>query len=219
MSMYRDRVAAGRALAVELANYAGRSDTLVLALPRGGVPVAFEIAQKLKLPLDVLVVRKLGAPGQKELAMGAIASGGAVVLNPTVTRYFADDAVDEAVERERSELLRRELAYRNKQPFPKLEGRTIIVVDDGAATGATMRVAVRALHSLHANKIVVALPVAAADAVELLREAADSVVCLYTPQSFEAVGQWYEIFDQVSDQEVLDLLKRARAESPLGAEP
>lgn len=211
MTVFADRAAAGQALAHRLRDYANRHDTIVLALPRGGVPVAYEVARALKLSLDVLVVRKLGAPNQPELAMGAIASGGVVVLNPDVVRYFSDDKelVDAVIDRERSELERRERIYRKGRAPLAIDARTVIVIDDGAATGATMRAAVQALRKLHAREIVVALPTASREAQADLQQVADRVVCLQTPMSFMAVGQWYEVFDQTSDKQVTDLLAQA----------
>jgi predicted phosphoribosyltransferase len=214
MTVFVDRTAAGQALVPLLRDYAKRPDAIVLALPRGGVPVAYVVARALKLPLDVLVVRKLGAPNQRELAMGAIAAGGVVVLNPEVTRWFADDQalIDEVIARERVELERRELAYRSGRPPLSIRGKTAIVVDDGAATGATMRAAVQALRQLQPKEIVVALPTASQKAEADLRQAADRVLCLQTPMLFDAVGQWYAVFDQTTDREVIELLARANAE-------
>lgn len=213
MTVFRDRQAAGQALAGVLHDYAGRDDAIVLALPRGGVPVAHAAALELKLPLDVLIVRKLGAPNQPELAMGAIAAGGVVVFNPEVMRWFADDKalVNEIIAHERHELERRERAYRGTRPALDVSGKTVIVIDDGAATGATMRAAVQALRKLHAQQIIVALPTASQEAVADLEQEADQVRCLQTPVSFTAVGQWYEVFDQTSDREVTELLAQVQA--------
>lgn len=206
----KDRRAAGRALAEALESHAG-SDAIVLALPRGGVPVAFEIAEALGLGLDLLLVRKLGTPGQPELAMGAIASGGARVLNPDIVAALSiDDATIDTTERqERHELERREHAYRGDQPPPPIKGRTVIIVDDGLATGATMRAAIAALRALQPGRIVVAVPVAPPDTIGALEQEADEVVCLATPWPFGAIGQFYRDFGQVSDDEVRDLLARA----------
>ena len=211
--MFADRTDAGRSLAASLKAHAGAADTLVLGLPRGGVPVAFEIAQSLKLPLDVLVVRKLGLPWQPELAMGAIASGGALVRNEEVVRYLGDraDAFEAVRAREQAELERRERDYRGDRPPLAMRGRTGILVDDGLATGATMEAAVRSLRALGARRVVVAVPVASAEARERIGEVADEVVCLATPMSFSAVGQWYADFGQTEDTEVRDLLDRAHA--------
>ena len=211
--IYVDRADAGHALAESLLAWRAAPDTVVLALPRGGVPVAYEVASALALPLDVLVVRKLGLPSQPELAMGAIASGGAIVLNRDVLRHLrgGDDALESVRARETAELLRRERQYRGDQPPLEMSGRTAIVVDDGLATGATMEAAVRALAALGAKRIIVAVPVASVEARERVATVADEVVCPYTPEYFSAVGQWYRDFDQTSDEEVRDLLQRARA--------
>lgn len=211
LRVFHDRAEAGRALAGRLGEYARRPDALVLGLPRGGVPVAAPIASALGLPLDVLVVRKLGAPGQPELAVGAIAAG-VIVRNPDVARWFATDprVIDAIVERERAELERRERLYRPGSPPLAIAGKTVLLVDDGAATGASMRAAVAALRALRAALIVVALPTASAEACDALRRDADRVVCLQTPRSFSAVGEWYERFDQTTDREVIDLLRTQR---------
>jgi putative phosphoribosyl transferase len=212
MKMFADRQDAGRRLALKLQSFASQPQTIVLALPRGGVPVAAEISRALFLPLDVLVVRKLGAPGQPELAMGAIAQvagqKSAIVMNPEVRDYFADqsDLVDAIAKREQQELQRREQLYRGNQPSQKTKDHTVILVDDGAATGATMRAAVQALRALQAKQIVVALPVCSLDAEQALRAEADSVVCLEVPREFYAVGQWYDDFRQTADEEVQRLL-------------
>jgi predicted phosphoribosyltransferase len=211
--VYIDRADAGRALAESLAGWRLAADAVVLALPRGGVPVAYEVASALGLPLDVLVVRKLGLPSQPELAMGAIASGGAMVLNPDVLRYLrgGDDALESVRASETAELLRRERQYRGDQPPLEMSGRTAIVVDDGLATGATMEAAVRSLSALGAKRIIVAVPVASVEARDRVATVADEVVCPYTPEYFSAVGQWYRDFGQTSDEEVRDLLQRAHA--------
>ena len=217
LRVFHDRTEAGRALAARLGEYARRPDALVLGLPRGGVPVAHAIAAALELPLDVLVVRKLGAPGQPELAIGAIAAG-VVVRNPEVGGWFAGDRrmIDATVERERAELARRERLYRANSPPLALEGRTVLLVDDGAATGASMRAAVAVARALHAGFVVVALPTASSEACRALRREADRVVCLQVPPSFNAVGEWYEQFDPTTDREVIDLL-RARSAAPPAA--
>ena len=209
--VFEDRVEAGRALARLLLDYRAATDAIVLALPRGGVPVGFEVAQALGLPLDVLVVRKLGLPGQPELAMGAIASGGALVLNEDVLR-FADGreaALEQVRRREQVELERRERQYRGARPPLQMAGRTGILVDDGLATGATMEVAVRALRGLGATHIVVAVPVTSREARDRIAAVADEVVCLEVPMFFSAVGQWYRDFGQTSDAEVGELLAQA----------
>jgi predicted phosphoribosyltransferase len=211
--VFADRTDAGRALARALEAHRGGTDTLVLGLPRGGVPVACEIARALALPLDVLVVRKLGLPWQPELAMGAIASGGALVLNDEVVRHLGGRMHEfEAVRaREQAELERRERKYRGDRPPLDIRGRTGILVDDGLATGATMQAAVRALRALGAARVVVAVPVASPEARDRIAAVADEVVCLAAPMFFSAVGQWYADFGQTEDAEVQDLLARAHA--------
>ena len=211
--IFQDRTDAGRQLAEELLSYAGRDDVIVLALPRGGVPVAFEVAQRLGVPLDVFVVRKLGVPGHEELAMGAIASGGIRVLNEDVL-YVLPDAqsiVEMVTAIEREELKRRERDYRSDRPAPEVRGRTVILVDDGLATGATMRAAAAALRQQGAAKIIVAVPVGAPSSCHEIRSAADEVVCLQTPGSFMGVGQYYEDFSQTTDEEVRELLAQANS--------
>jgi predicted phosphoribosyltransferase len=217
LRVFHDRTEAGRALAARLAEYARRPDAIVLGLPRGGVPVAHAIAAALALPLDVLVVRKLGAPGQPEFAVGAIATG-VVVRNPEVAGWFTGDprVIDAIVERERAELERRERLYRANLPPLALDGKTVLLVDDGAATGASMRAAVALSRALRAASVVVALPTASAEACRALRHEADRVVCLQTPPSFNAVGEWYERFDQTTDREVIDLLRAQPAVPPVG---
>jgi len=217
---FQDRTDAGRALAVLLTRYQADANAIVLALPRGGVPVGYEVATALGLPLDVLVVRKLGMPSQPELAMGAVASGGAVVLNADVLRYLpaGSNAVEQVKARELQELARREKSYRGDRPALQMRGRTGIVVDDGLATGATMEAAVRALRSLDAERIVVAVPVTSVEARERIAAVADEVVCLQAPPFFSAVGQWYERFDQTEDDEVRELLARSRAALAAGNE-
>jgi len=214
--IYQDRVDAGRALARALVSFDGASDAIVLGLPRGGVPVASEIAHALGLPLDVLVVRKLGLPWQPELAMGAIASGGAVVLNEDVLEHAAgrEDLVEQVKRRELAELARREREFRGTRPPVAVAGRTAIVVDDGLATGATMEAAVRALRTLGAARVVVAVPVASVEARQRIAALADETVCLETPPYFSAVGQWYRDFDQTSDSEVSRLLAASRQDMP-----
>jgi predicted phosphoribosyltransferase len=211
MTIYADRVDAGRRLAGALTEYAGREDVLVLGLPRGGVPVAAEVAKALDAPLDVMIVRKLGAPWQPELAMGAIASGNVQLLNEQVVRMLGidDGTIEEIAEREGRELARRERAYRGDQPPFDAAGRQVILVDDGMATGATMRAAVAAVRALAPARVIVAVPTAALDTCELVRAEADRVVCLDTPEPFMAVGCWYRNFDQTSDAEVRDLLAEA----------
>ena len=208
---FRDRVEAGRLLAKQLTKYARRSDVLVLALPRGGVPVAFEVAQALHAPLDVYVVRKLGVPGHEELAMGAIASGGVRVLNGSVIESLGipDASIDAVAAREFRELQRRERAYRAGRAAPDVQGRTVILVDDGIATGSTMRAAVEALRQLEAARVVVATPTAASSTVREMRPEVDEFVAVIMPEEFYGVGQWYEDFSQTTDEEVRALLERS----------
>jgi putative phosphoribosyl transferase len=216
MMLFRDRFEAGRLLASKLLQYAGRADVLVLGLPRGGVPVAFEVARALCAPLDVFIVRKLGLPGREELAMGAIASGGVRVLNEKVVRELAISAkmIDMVTEEEQAELERREGAYRGNRPAPFLRGRTVILVDDGLATGSTMRAAIEALRNQGTARIVVAVPVGSSDSCMELKDAADDIVCAVTPEPFYGVGMWYDDFSQTTDEEVHELLERAAAERP-----
>jgi predicted phosphoribosyltransferase len=211
MIRFKNRSEAGRFLAEQLSAYANRPDTLVLALPRGGVPVAYEVAKALGAPLDVFQVRKLGLPGHEELAMGAIATGGVRVLNPEVVEYLRipEEVIDEVTARERLELERRERLYREGRPALSLRGRVVILVDDGLATGSTMLAAVLALRQQQPASIVVAVPVAAKQTCEELRTVADEVVCAVTPDPFYAVGLWYEDFSQTTDEEVRELLARA----------
>lgn len=208
---FPNRAEAGRRLAEKVEQYAGRDDVIVLGLPRGGVPVAYEVAQRLGVPLDVFIVRKLGVPGFEELALGAIASGGVRVLNDDVVRALpnANELVESVTARETAELQRREQAYRDGRPPPELRERVVILVDDGLATGATMRAAVAALRQLGAAKIVVAVPVGAADTCRELEAEVDEIVCAMAPEWFQAVGQFYEDFSQTSDDEVRELLARA----------
>jgi predicted phosphoribosyltransferase len=206
---FTDRRAAGRALAVQLRSYADRTDVVVLALPRGGVPVAHEVALELGAPLDLFLVRKLGTPRYRELAMGAIASGGVRVMNDDVVRWYGitPEEVERIAREEHLELERRELAYREGRTAYPLEGRIVILIDDGLATGSTMRASVRAVRQHHPARVVVAVPVGARDTCDELTALADEVVCVRTPQPFVAVGQWYGDFDHTSDDEVRALLR------------
>jgi predicted phosphoribosyltransferase len=208
---FQDRHDAGRQLAGHLQPYAGRPDVIVLALPRGGVPVGYEVARALGAPLDVFLVRKLGVPGHEELAMGAIASGGVRVLNEDVVSELriSDRWVDTVAARELAELRRREEAYRDGRPAPDVRGKVAILVDDGLATGASMRAAVGALQRLGPARVVVAVPLGAAQTCRELGQIADEVVCAETPDPFYAVGTWYRDFDQTTDDEVRELLARA----------
>jgi predicted phosphoribosyltransferase len=209
--VYRDRRDAGRDLAAKLADYAGRPAVLVLALPRGGVPVAYEVVQALGVPLDVFLVRKLGVPGHEELAVGAIASGGVRLLNQDVVRALriSPEIIDQVTQIELAELQRREREYRDDLPAPDVRGKTVILIDDGLATGASMRVAVAALRQRIPARIVVAVPVASPATCDEFRYEVDEVVCARTPDPFYAVGLWYEDFSQTTDEEVRDLLRRA----------
>lgn len=210
---YRDRREAGDVLASRLREYAYRPDVIVLALPRGGVPVGYEVARDLHAPLDVFIVRKLGVPGHEELAMGAIASGGVRVLNRDVLAmtHIPPQVIDEVTVREAQELRRREREYRGDRPFPDLRGKTVILVDDGLATGSTMRAAVAALRQEHPAHVVVAVPVAAPEVCEQFQREVEQIVCAATPSPFLGVGWWYERFDQTSDAEVHRLLAQADA--------
>jgi putative phosphoribosyl transferase len=210
-TIFSNRAEAGRLLAEKLDKYAGRDDVIVLGLPRGGVPVAYEVARRLGVPLDVFIVRKLGVPGFEELALGAIASGGVRVLNEDVVRALpnANELIESVTTRELAELARREQIYRDGRPAPDISGRTVILVDDGLATGATMRAAVAALRQLGAAKIVVAVPVGAADTCREIEQEVDETVCAMAPEWFQAVGQFYEDFSQTSDEEVRELLAHA----------
>jgi predicted phosphoribosyltransferase len=208
---FRNRIDAGRQLATALREYADRHDVIVLALPRGGVPVAGEVARALNLPLDIFLVRKIGVPGHPEYALGAIAEGGVRVLNRRLIHELriASAAVEHLAVRERLELERRDKLYRGGRPLQPLNDRTVILVDDGLATGATMEAAVRALRQMTRGAIVVAAPVGAVETCDRLREIADRVVCPYTPEPFSAVGLWYEDFEQISDAEVAKMLATA----------
>lgn len=212
IARFQNRTDAGRRLAAELAAYANRPDVIVLALPRGGVPVGYEVARALDAPLDVFVVRKLGLPWQEELAMGALASGGVRILDENLIRIAHVTAEDlrRITEVEQAELARRERQYRGERPFPDLAGKTVILVDDGLATGSTMRAAVAALRLERPARIIVAVPVAAPETCAAFRDVADEIVCAETPEPFHAVGLWYEDFSQTSDTEVHELLERAR---------
>jgi predicted phosphoribosyltransferase len=214
--LFRDRRDAGRLLAAKLAAYAHRPDVLVLALPRGGVPVAYEVARALGAPLDVFIVRKLGVPGYEELAMGAVATGGVRVLNKQIVERLGipDYLIEAVTAREQKELERRERLYRSGRPHPDIRGCTVILVDDGLATGATMHAAVEALRQQQPARIVVAVPTASPETCEEMKTKADEVICAITPEPFHAVGVWYQDFSQTTDEEVRDLL--ASRDMPLG---
>jgi predicted phosphoribosyltransferase len=213
--LFVNRFEAGRVLASKLGEFSGRSDVVVLALPRGGVPVAYEVAQALHAPLDVFVVRKLGTPGQEELAMGALSPGGITVLNREVIQALGipQQTIDAVVAREERELERRERDYRDGRPAASIRGNIAILVDDGLATGSSMRVAAKALRKEAAAQIVVAVPVASPSTCAEFETEVDKVVCATTPEPFWAVGQWYRDFSQTTDEEVRELLARAVAPS------
>lgn len=211
--LFRDRTDAGRRLAEELSDYAGRQDLIVLALPRGGLPVAYEVAQALGAPLDIFLVRKLGVPGHEELAMGAIATGGVRVVNESVVNYLRipGEAIDAVAADEQRELERRERAYRNDRPPSDVRGKTVILVDDGLATGSTMRAAAAALRKQGPASIVVAVPVSSSETCDEFRSEVDDIVCAVTPRPFGGVGMWYEDFSQTTDEEVRELLAKVAA--------
>jgi len=211
MSIFQDRRDAGRRLAEALSSYRDAPDLIVLGLPRGGVPVAYEVAEELDAPLDVFLVRKLGMPGHEELAMGAIASGGVKVLNEQVARDVDEQARRRVAEKEQEELERREKAYRGEREELDLQGRTVIVVDDGLATGASMKAALEGIEASDPRKVVVAVPVGPPDTVEDLEAIADEVICPETPRMFGGIGQFYRDFSQTTDEEVRLLMERAAA--------
>ncbi|MBI3894826.1 MAG: phosphoribosyltransferase [Acidobacteria bacterium] len=219
--MFRNRAEAGRLLAKKLAATSNLPDRLILALARGGVPVGFEIAKAISVPLDVFVVRKLGVPGQEELAMGAIASGGVRVLYDEVVQGLgiSGSEIERIAAQEQQELERRERLYRHDSPALDVRGRTVILVDDGLATGTTMRAAITALRKQFPARLIVAVPVAPPSTVQELKQEVEDVVCLLMPESFSAISQWYEEFPQTSDEEIRELLERAareRATAPKG---
>lgn len=208
--LFKDRTAAGQLLAEQLASYANAGD-VVLALPRGGVPVAYEVAKALNAPLDIFLVRKLGVPGEEELAMGAIAAGGVRVLNPEIVRSLgiSEAVIDNVAAKEQQELERREQLYRDGRPAPELQGCCVILVDDGLATGATMRAAVMALKNQQPAQIIVGVPVSSPETCQEFEKEVDKIVCAMTPRPFHSVGHWYETFAQTSDEEVRTLLEQA----------
>lgn len=216
LTQFHDRTEAGKLLAERLTAYANRHDVLVLALPRGGVPVAFEVARALHVPLDVIVVRKLGVPGQEELAMGAIATGGVRILNNDVVQFLVipEEVINKIAAREQQELERRELLYRGDRPAHEVHGRTVILVDDGIATGATMHAAVAALKQRQPARIIIAVPTAAPSTCDEFAAEVDELICVIRPEPFIAVGYWYRQFSQTSDEEVRSLLELANHELP-----
>ena len=211
--IYRDRIDAGKQLAARLADYADRDDVLILALPRGGVPVAYEVSKALRAPLDIFLVRKLGVPGHEELAMGAIATGGVRVLNEDVVDYLRipGEVIEAVAADELRELERRERAYRDNRPEPDVRAKTVILIDDGLATGSTMRAAAAALRQQNPARIVVAVPVSASQTCNEYRMGVDEIICASTPEPFMGVGQWYLDFSQTTDEEVRELLTKADA--------
>lgn len=211
---FADRQQAGAALAAQLKQYRGKPDVVVVALPRGGVPVAFEVARALTAPLDIFVVRKLGLPGHRELAMGAIASGGVRILNEDVVQGYGIPAraIDEVAREEQNELQRREREYRGDQPPIDLRDKTLILIDDGLATGSTMRAAVEAVRAHGPSRVVVAVPVGAPETCQEFADVADDVVCARTPRAFSSVGLWYRDFSETTDEEVKKLLRQARGQ-------
>ncbi|PHZ85788.1 phosphoribosyltransferase [Paremcibacter congregatus] len=209
---FRDRTHAGQELAAALSKYQKEKDTLVLALPRGGVPVAFEVAEQLKLPLDVLLVRKLGVPGQREFAMGAIAEDNILYINRDVVDLLdiPSPLIESVIKQETQELNRRRQLYRHDRPAPNFDDKTIILIDDGLATGATMHAAVNALKKTNASRLIIAIPVGSLRTCKELEELADELICLHTPEPFDGVGRWYGDFSQTSDEEVERLLMQNR---------
>ena len=215
MDKFINRQHAGQILANSLKNYANKPNVIVLALPRGGVPVAYEIARTLSIPLDVFIVRKLGVPGHEEFAMGAIASGGTVLLNQSIIKQLKlqQSSIDAVIQSEQTELMRRERVYRGNRPFPDLLGKTIILVDDGIATGATIQAAISGLRKHKPSSIIVAVPVAAYETCQSMTSLIEQLICPLQPINFFAVGLWYEDFSQTTDEEVIDLLERSNSEN------
>lgn len=216
---FRDRIEGGEELAKKFLHLIGRSDVVILGLPRGGVPVAFALARRLSLPLDVLLVRKLGVPGREELAMGAIAAGAPPYLNQEVIDALQIPApeIQRVVERETRELERRALTYRGDRSFFPLAGKVVVLVDDGLATGSTMQAAVRAIRAEGPSRIIVAVPVASLQAIHSMSTVANEIVCLSTPIDFQAVGEWYDDFSQTTDEEVRDLLQQSHSPATVSA--
>jgi len=210
--IFKNRKDAGLKLAEKLTEYAGRDDVLILALPRDGIPVAYEVAEKLNAPLDVFFVRKLGVPGQEELAMGAIASNCVRVLNESTIAYLniSEGVINRVAEREQHELELREKAYRDNFPAPEVRGKTVILIDDGLATGATMRAAAIALKQQNPQKLVIAVPVSSAETCAEFRDKVDAIICATTPRPFYGVGMWYHDFSQTTDEEVSVLLEKSK---------
>lgn len=216
---FRDRAHAGEVLARALRPYHGRDDVIVLALPRGGVPVGAVVAEHLDAPLDIMLVRKLGVPGHEELAMGAIASGGVRVLNEDIAAGIGQQRIDDIADREQRELQRREQAYRGDHAFPDLSEKCVMLVDDGLATGSTMHAAVKAARQHNPAQIVVAVPVGPSDSIQMLRAEADDAICPETPRQFFSIGQFYQDFAQTTDEQVRELLERAAQRTRAGSKP
>ena len=212
MDKFSDRYEAGKVIATQLKDYANKPDVIVLALPRGGVPVGYEIAKALALPLDVFIVRKLGVPGHEELAMGAIATGGTTIFNEEIIDdlHISPSAIELILQTEQDELKRREISYRDNRPLPKLEGKTVILVDDGIATGATMRAAIKAILQHKPASIILAVPVIALSTYNEMSALVDKIIYSMKPLNFYAVGLWYDDFSQTTDSEVSDLLKESK---------
>lgn len=211
VKQFHDRNDAGRELANKLIAYTNKPNVLVLGLPRGGVPVAFAVAEKLHAPLDIFIVRKLGVPDYEELAMGALAQGNITIFNQEIVNSMriSQSAINAVIAKEAEELARRNQEYRQNKPFPEITGKIIILIDDGLATGATMRAAITAIKKMHPEKLIVAIPVAAADSYKAIKELVDEIICLEIPEPFYAVGSWYVDFSQTTDGEVIALLKQA----------
>jgi putative phosphoribosyl transferase len=208
--IFANRKKAGQCLAKALLKFKAKINTIILSLPRGGVPIGYELALALNLPMDILVVRKIGSPNYPEFALGAIASGNVLVWNEAVKRFIDihDPQIQAVINTERVELMRRELCYRGNKPYPKLQDKIVILVDDGVATGTTVRAAIQALHRLDVASIILAVPVAAKDSIADLESQVDELICLYQPENFNAVGAWYTDFAQVSDAEVIEIMKK-----------
>lgn len=213
---FKDRRDAGKKLALALSHFSGKKEIIIMALPRGGVPVAHEISQKLHLPMDIFPVRKLGVPGYEELAMGALALGNRYYINEDITSSLgiSSKTIESIISKEGMELSRRNQLYRHGAPLPIIEGETVIIVDDGIATGATMRVAIETLRHAGARYIVIAAPVGSEDSCLALGQLADEIICLEKPSSFSSVGEWYQTFDQVTDEEVMSIAKQMTSQKP-----
>lgn len=220
MKRFKNRLHAGQLLAAQLDAYTHRPDVVVLGLPRGGVPVAHAVAEALGVPLDIMLVRKLGVPGYEEYAMGAIAGNGQRVINPDAVSmlHISEQVIDAVARREWREIQRREKLYRGERAALPLQGRTVILIDDGLATGSTMQAAVQAVRSAHPARVIIAVPVAASETCEKLRAEVDELICLYTPENFRAVGVWYDDFAQTTDDEVIDLLQQAPPPEHVGGQ-